>query len=520
MLAYAAKIKSGFYKNLVMNQKIKNVIKSKLILKFISNFLLFSLLHKVMGYPFKPLYVLFISIGLLYVKNRSYRFFVLFFTILAALYLPVGLIYGPPTYNTVASFYYTDIQESREFMSNIDSKYYIYSTFILIFGALVSSIKVNAVNYHNKIIFSMVILVFIFTPLKNALSGKYERAANSGTPETRFFTELAYSIYSLIDEIELYTSEDTFEITKVTNQYDIYVIIIGESVRKDFMHAYGFKINNTPFMSSSNGILFTNYISAASSTQPSLTHSLSLYPNIGNNIITLANKAGFNTYWLSNQGFVGEYDGSVAAIGRRANNSFFIKRGGSDDKIISPDTALLAEFKLALESSDHKKLIVVHLMGSHTPFCTRTEGLYDYFYHNKKLSCYVQSIKNTDKLLSEIYHDLSKTKSKWSVMYFSDHALSLTYDRNELVHNDKYQQNYEVPFFITSYDSNKKEIINNRRSGLSFMSLFSQWTGINESNIEKNCDMLSKNDCPNQNTIIDFNKNNRIFDDLPDDYSK
>ncbi|MCL0004766.1 hypothetical protein MKT61_016660, partial [Providencia rettgeri] len=116
--------------------------------------------------------------------------------------------------------------------------------------------------------------------------------------------------------------------------------------------------------------------------------------------------------------------------------------------------------------------------------------------------------------------DLSKTKSKWSMMYFSDHALSLTYDKNELAHSDKYKQNYEVPFFITSYNSKHKEIINSRRSGLSFMSLFSQWTGIEESNIESNCDMLSKNDCPNQNIIIDFNRNHRMFDDLPDDYSE
>lgn len=503
-----------------MKQKIKSLFLSKVMLKLISTFLLFSILHEVMGYSFKSLYALCISIALLYVSNNLYRFFVLFFTVLASLYLPIGLIYGSPTYNTVASFYYTDIQESREFISNIDNKYYIYSIITLAFGILVSFIKINAVNYHKKTVLSIVIIILFFTPSKYVLSGQYEKVVNSGPPETRFFTELTYSIYSLIDEIDLYTNDDTFKIAGVNNQYDTYVIVIGESVRKDFMQEYGFKIQNTPFMSSINGIFFTNYISAASSTQPSLTHSLSLYPRIGNNIMTLANKAGFDTYWLSNQGFVGEYDGSVAAIGRRAKNSFFIKRGGSDDKSISPDEALLPEFKLALKSKEPKKLIVVHLMGSHTPFCTRTEGQYDTHYQNPKFSCYVQSIKNTDKLLSEIYSDLSETQSKWSMMYFSDHALSLTYDRNELAHSDKYKQNYEVPFFITSYNSNQKEMINNRRSGLSFMSLFSQWLGIHENSIEGSCDMLSKNDCANQSFIIDFNKNHQIYDDLSDDFSK
>ncbi|HBO23852.1 MAG TPA: hypothetical protein DD649_13330 [Providencia sp.] len=502
-----------------MNKKLKDVIMSKLMLKFISIFLLFSLLHTIMGYPFKLIYILTISIVLLYVKNGSYRFFVLFFTTLAALYLPIGLIYGPPTYNTVASFYYTDIQESREFIANIDIKYYLYSIFILILGALVSSIKVNAVNYHKKVVVILMAIIFFFTPAKYALGGKYERAANSGAPETRFFTELIYSIYSLIDEVKLYTSNDSFEITKVNNKYDIYVIVIGESVRKDFMHSYGFKVSNTPFMSSSNGTFFTNYISAASSTQSSLTHSLALYPKIGNNIMTLASKAGFDTYWLSNQGFVGEYDGSVAAIGRRANHSFFIKRGSSDDKRVSSDTALLPEFNSVLKSLGNKKLIVVHLMGSHTPFCTRTEEQYNTFYHNKKFSCYVQSIKNTDKLLSEIYTGLNESKSKWSMMYFSDHALSMTYDKNELAHSDGHKQNYEVPFFITSYDSIQQEFINARRSGLHFMSLFSQWTGIQENSIKNECDMLSSNECNDQSTVIDFNKNHRDFDSLPNDHS-
>lgn len=117
-----------------------------------------------MGYPFKPLYIFFISIGLLYVKNSIYRFIVLFFTILAAIYLPVGLIYGSPTYNTVASFYYTDIQESREFISNIDNKYFIYSILILAFGTLVSFIKANSMNYHKKTILSIVMVFFSSLP--------------------------------------------------------------------------------------------------------------------------------------------------------------------------------------------------------------------------------------------------------------------------------------------------------------------------------------------------------------------
>lgn len=129
-------------------------------------------------------------------------------------------------------------------------------------------------------------------------------------------------------------------------------------------------------------------------------------------------------------------------------------------------------------------------MGSHPPACNRKNDYYEIFYKSKDVSCYIQSIKETDNLLSKIYNELSLTKTKWSMMYFSDHGLSYT-NRNDIqqlriMHGSSYRQNYEIPFFITSYDSKEKIYIKEKRSALSFMSLFSEWTGIDDKIIDKN----------------------------------
>ncbi|WP_323086858.1 sulfatase-like hydrolase/transferase [Providencia alcalifaciens] len=88
------------------------------------------------------------------------------------------------------------------------------------------------------------------------------------------------------------------------------------------MHSYGFPIENTPFTDTIKGYIFDNYISASGSTNLSLSNTLSLYPKMQNNIISLANKAGFKTFWISRQGTYGKHDGPVASIAKRATHAF------------------------------------------------------------------------------------------------------------------------------------------------------------------------------------------------------
>lgn len=495
-----------------MSNKLLDSLRKNIIFKCTLLFLLFVFINNALGYDFKFIYITSVVMFLLYVKPRTYVFFILFFTIIACVYLPIGLVYGSPNYSTIAALYYTDRQEIFEFISSLEIKHLFYSAALLVFGCFVCLIQPLPLKKYKRIVITLTLILMFFTPVKYMFSGKSEKFFSSGIPETRFFTELIYSVYLLNEELNTYTKASTFSEPLVNSKYNIYVLVIGESVRRDFMGTYNFEIDNSPFMDRSNGTLFTNYISAASTTQPSLTRSLSLYPNLSNNVVTLAKKAGFETFWLSNQGFVGEFDGSTAAIGRLADHSFFIKRGHSDDVSKFSDSELLPELKLALKSPKDKKLIILHLMGSHRPACARTDGQYDVFYLSENLSCYVQSIKNTDSLLAEIHNELMKTGSSWSMMYFADHGTSG--DRKNLYHGDSIKEDFEVPLFITSSDSSNRDLITERRSGFYFMELFSQWVGISEPNIEKSCEMISNVKCENQNNVMKFNQQIIDFDSL------
>lgn len=64
---------------------------------------------------------------------------------------------------------------------------------------------------------------------------------------------------------------------------------------------------------------------------PSLSRTL-IYdyeqnPDSGNNVVALAAKAGYSTWWISNQGKLGEHDTRISVIASDADHTVFLKKG-------------------------------------------------------------------------------------------------------------------------------------------------------------------------------------------------
>lgn len=161
-------------------------------------------------------------------------------------------------------------------------------------------------------------------------------------------------------------------------------------------------------------------------------------------------------------------------------------------------------------------------MGSHPNFCTRTGKKYEIFYVNESLSCYVQSIKNTDSLLSDIAQMANKANKKWTLMYFSDHGLSFVGKERKsmltLNHGDKTKQNFSVPLFITGYNANQRIVKNTPYSAMNFLELYLSWTGSSENTISQTCNPLRGKECITDNIkVIDFNHNILFFNNIMDE---
>ena len=86
----------------------------------------------------------------------------------------------------------------------------------------------------------------------------------------------------------------------------------------------------------------------------------------------------------------------------------------------------------------------------------------------------------TDSLLAKLYHQLQNSGDTFSLTYFSDHGLAFKERGKE---DDKFQQNFQVPFMVLSSDDKAHKVIKAQRSANDFLSFFSQWTGIQAAEI-------------------------------------
>ena len=218
------------------------------------------------------------------------------------------------------------------------------------------------------------------------------------------------------------------------------VVLIGESVRKQNMSLYGYQRETTPIEVAeiNNMLLYQNAYSPAAITNMSVPIVLSNIDidnyqkelkKLSDNIVNVANHSGYNTFWYSTQG--GAH--GITAIATFSKNKKFLN---------GYDEAVLPYLKEALKDTSPKKLIVLHINGSHPYACDKYppkeavwEGGID--------ECYDNSIRYTDKLIGQIF-ELLKNKNS-ALVYFSDHG---QIKENEIYKHGDYREAVQVPYFV------------------------------------------------------------------------
>jgi len=431
--------------------------------------------------------------------------------LIAGFYYPFGQVYGPPNFNTLLALHATNAEEASEALLIFPLHDYAIGLAIIVGGGLALMRKPPARRrwgFRESACLAFVLAAWLTQPVLNQATGGVFNLKDAGYPLVRFVRDTVESKLSVNREIErmsrLATLQDDWHIQSVKPERQIYVVVIGESARRDAMGAFGGRWDNTPFASGLNGEFFNHYTSAASSTQKSLGLTLNQVingePQYQNNIISLANRAGFDTWWLSNQGQIGQFDTPIASIARRAKTVHFLKQGDFEADKTTRDEDLLALTPAALSGPvTAPRLLIYHLVGSHPKACDRTGGGIVERLHSSETSCYLYSITRTDGFLQRLWQQLQQSGLNYSLIYFSDHGLAFKEKgtRNEyLTHDDKYRQNYEVPLFITSSGDTRRRIIDSPRSANDFLTLFTQWTGIRTREVVPGYRFISRDMAP------------------------
>ena len=227
------------------------------------------------------------------------------------------------------------------------------------------------------------------------------------------------------------------------------IVVIGESASRSYMKAFtpDFQFDNTPWLSEkmaagfdSNGfIVYKNVYSSWSQTVPVLQRALTEQSQYNNkefhnstSIVDAAKKAGYKTYWFSNQGRYGEFDSAITLVAKTADVAEWTDDAYDfSDKY---DSALLPYLEKV--NGNENNFIVLHLMGSHIYYNNRYPKDFKRWVTEDGTGmataapAYANTILYTDYILSQIYDYASKNLNLQAMIYFSDHGENLNISHN------------------------------------------------------------------------------------------
>ncbi|MCD3882304.1 lipid A phosphoethanolamine transferase [Escherichia coli] len=401
------------------------------------------------------------------------------FLLLSAFYAPVGMIYGKINNSFIASVMQTNLNEAGEFITGIPVLYFIVS---LIIAAFTFWFWRKRDKSHRGFIF----LLFFIVLSVNAWPKRMVTNVMTGIAETR-------------EEMMRYESlkhnqKDSWDIVNVEKKYKTIIIVIGESVRRDYLSVYGYPLPTTPWLNSAPGIFINGYFSAAPNTIGSLSRTLTLdyteTGNPGNNIVTLARKAGYETWWISNQGSLGRHDTLISVIAANADKKYFLKEESSSSRRID-DEDMLQYVREAVNSSS-PKVIFIHMLGSHPNPCDRlfndAQPFRELF--GNKVSCYLSTLLKLDRFLQAIYNMTTEHGDDFAMLYFSDHGQSVSSDSTPVHHAPGLRSGYDVPLMMMASDITEHHLNHVHISARRFPEIFQWITGIQTKNLPLSFSLL------------------------------
>lgn len=252
--------------------------------------------------------------------------------------------------------------------------------------------------------------------------------------------ELLLDVNKYIKETNLYTANlserlKTLQVNPTTPNFDkpsTIIMVIGESESRDYMSAFtNYQYDTTPWLNkmkkTKNFILFPNSYACKDQTVPALERALTEVNQYNNkkffescSIIDIAKKAGYKTYWFSNQGHIGSAETAITLVATTADKAEWTKQNLNKPQY---DETLLDYLKTVNPSENN--FIVLHLMGNHFNFINRYPQNFAKFSKPNKYDLipnYLDSITYTDYVLQQITDFAKTTLNLQALLYFSDHA--------------------------------------------------------------------------------------------------
>lgn len=301
------------------------------------------------------------------------------------------------------------------------------------------------------------------------------------------------------------------------------VIVIGESSTRLHFGIYGYHRDTNPKLSSIKNELkiFKRVYASRPNTIESLEQVLSfadqLHPDLYKTkptLIAMMKQAGYKTIWISNQQTLTARNTILTTFAKQTDQQIWLNNARSQNSY-SFDEKVLEPFSHALQDKAEKKVIIVHLIGTHMSYKYRYPDTYDYFKKAsdlpkelsedkvEKINAYDNAVRYNDTIVYELIKRLKSVNQHSLLTYFSDHGEDV-FDseghdfqgRNEA---SPTHPMYAIPFIVwTSNNWFRKKILddvnvlNRQYDNADFIYTFSDLMGMNYRDYDPTESILSK----------------------------
>ena len=387
--------------------------------------------------------------------------------------------------NTLYAIFQTNLEEAYEFLSTYinwkEIAIVILVTYILMILLYKQEKKEKKLVEKSILIFNILLLSTLFLSNIN-----YMRLPNFIVYGfNKYKNEL--NKFKVMQQRKLSKKID-FNATKEENN-ETYIVIIGESLNKEYMNLYGYLRDTTPLLNKQKDIIkfnnaYSNYFQTIYALSYALTEAnqynkKNYYDSLS--IIDILNRANFDTFWITNQSFYGDFSDLVSVIASGSKHVYSLNyklgfQNGADNYDIK--TVKVLKKELNNKNIKNNRVFFIHLMGSHIKYSNRYPKEFNIFkslkkyqfgkqYKNEIKNSYDNSILYNDYVVSSIINEAKKIKGVAGVIYFSDHAEDI---ENGLSHGNKFSYaTVNIPMiawfnnkYKKRYPNRYKNIINNK----------------------------------------------------------
>lgn len=228
----------------------------------------------------------------------------------------------------------------------------------------------------------------------------------------------------------------------MANQPSTLVLVIGESTNRQRMSLYGYPRETTPELDKLKDQLtvFDNVITPRPYTIEALQQVLTFADEDSPDrylttpsLVSMMKQAGYKTFWITNQQTMTKRNTMLTTFSQQADEQVYLNNNRNQNAA-QYDGDVIEPFNKALADAAPRKLIVVHLLGTHMSYQYRYPSTFDKFKDRNGVpagvrddqlptyNSYDNAVLYNDFVVSSLIKDYAKTDPNGFLLYLSDHG--------------------------------------------------------------------------------------------------